>query len=705
MRFPRATVTVDDPRKLGRHTSLGYAEDFPWVPPEGGFAQLWQFDDCEYIPSQQAVGPRGTVTRPDMDISEWTVAAGSWTDKARLAMTPRTLWLWNYNTLETAVAGIRSDNDYPAQVCVWASVAAANESSTVTSKYIQIILVGDGGTDPAWGIEIPTGPGSYKFPRLLYYDAGVYTVTPQVVSEYDEWAGGGDALSSARDFMVWIEPTATQWIIGLAVNGNFGTRPWVYQPPGYTLADALTHPLQVPGPIQLQSSGQAALFAVAPIVYPETSTARTRAYYTVDASLGAAADAYCSPLIWQPVGTTVTPTTQVNGTAVRPVVTLKTTDPFHTRPLVGATALCIDAVIGDVTTSAWSSASRANSLLGAVTYTRRTSWKGNSVRATVHDTEGLDWRGNNVVQLLGAWYETGSPEPVQEVLFTGMLVAPEGAMATELAYRNIEIEALDWAETRGKRMHMANMRAMGGHLFADMFGDLANRAGFANTAIDINAGHGGYQLSYSNIMGERTFVFRDDALIAEALDAICADIGWRWGIRPNGDIFTEPYPAYAGPADYVLDADVQDEDTWYENIVVRRDMEHYANVVFSYCGAHPRYRGSGLAYSFEAVSDPASRFFMGGVLSHVIQTDTFGTNAVAAALGGRERDRRLPVARTIEFSCARQAALAPDAFVSVSNVDGVDDETIFMVVEEQGTIDLDGLDWTQRITMVEVDTS
>jgi len=49
--------------------------------------------------------------------------------------------------------------------------------------------------------------------------------------------------------------------------------------------------------------------------------------------------------------------------------------------------------------------------------------------------------------------------------------------------------------------------------------------------------------------------------------------------------------------------------------------------------------------------------------------------------------------------------LAPDAFVSVSNVDGVDDETIFMVVEEQGTIDLDGLDWTQRITMVEVDTS
>jgi hypothetical protein len=63
------------------------------------------------------------------------------------------------------------------------------------------------------------------------------------------------------------------------------------------------------------------------------------------------------------------------------------------------------------------------------------------------------------------------------------------------------------------------------------------------------------------------------------------------------------------------------------------------------------------------------------------------------------------VARTIEFSCARQAALAPDAFVSVSNVDGVDDETIFMVVEEQGTIDLDGLDWTQRIVMVEVDTS
>jgi hypothetical protein len=206
-------------------------------------------------------------------------------------------------------------------------------------------------------------------------------------------------------------------------------------------------------------------------------------------------------------------------------------------------------------------------------------------------------------------------------------------------------------------------------------------------------------------MGERTFVFRDDALIAEALDAICADIGWRWGIRPNGDIFTEPYPAYSAPADYVLDADVQDDDTWYEDIVVRRDMEHYANVVFSYCGAHPRYRGSGLAYSFEAVSDPASRFFMGGVLSHVIQTDTFATDAVAAALGGRERDRRLPVARTIEFSCARQAALAPDAFVSVSNVDGVDDETIFMVVEEQGTIDLDGLDWTQKIVMVEVDTS
>ena len=705
MRTPRATITVDDPRALGRHTALGFSRDFPWVPPEGGFAQLWQFEGCEYIPSQQAVGPRGGATRVDMDIADWTVAAGSWTDRARLAMTPRTLWLWAYNTLETAPAGIQSNDDYPAGICVWVQAQAANESSTVTEKYLNIVLTGAGGTEPAWGIFIPTGPGPYKFPLLMYYDAGVYTATPTIVSEYDEWAGGGGIQSTARDYIVWIEPTAHQWIIGLAVNGQWGARPWVYQPPGMSPADALTDPLAVPGPVQLQTSGQAALFAVAPIVYPEESTARTRAYYDVTSILGAAATAYTRGVVYMPLGTDVDFDIDLDGTAVRPVVTMETTGDHTIRPVVGATTVAIPAVIGDVVSAPWSSASRANSLLDVIEYTRRCSWRGNELRGRVLDSEGLDWTGNNVVQLTAAWHETGGAEPSQEVLFTGYLQAPRHETATEREYPEVEIEALDWAASRGLSQFCANMAQLGGYEFASAFVELGMRAGFAAANIDVDGSHGGYTLPIGSVIGERMFWWRDDEPITTALDALCASIGWRWGIRPNGDLFTEPYPAYGGTPDYTIDLSggYLDEDEFIESLSVYRDMSKFANVVHCALGPHYFYRGNGVGYSFESVSDPASEWFVGSVMAAVEQRDQYGSDTVAATLAGIIRDRRLRTVRTIELTCARREELAPDAFVEVIGVDGVTDGAIYYVTEERGRIIMDELDWFQEITMVEVE--
>ncbi len=692
MNTPRATITVDDPRAHGRHTAIGYARDIPFVPPGSGQVQLWQFDDAEYIPSQMAVGPRGSATRVDMDVDDWTVIAGSWTDRARLAQTPRTRWLWNYNTLEAAAAGIQSNDDYPCQLCVWVGVQAANENSAVANKYVQIGLVGDGGTDPAYAIFLPTGPGDHKFPALAYYASGVYD-TPVTVSEYDEWAGGGDTISAARDIVVWIELTAHQWIIQLSVNGQWGNRPWVYQPPGIDVGDTLTEPLHPSGPVQLQTSGQAALFAVAPIVYPARSYAYLKQRLAIPPICGAAASSYSDPVAWTPAGTSVTPSTDVDGDAAAPVVQMDTTL-ANLRPLVGVTPLVVDAVIGDVQSDAWSSATRADSLIGVINYTRRSSWQGNQLRATVRNTEALEWLGNEVVTLAAAWATTETPAPELVTLFTGYLLEPRHIAATVWDESEVVIEALDWSATRGRRQHCINMRDLGSMAFADAFTELALRAGFAADRIDIDAGHGDHILPTGTVLGERVMHWRDDELISTALDAICADIGWRWGIRANGDIFAEPFPVYGGMPDVTLDGD--DDEQFVAEWTIERDMEQYTNLVATYLGSDEFYRGAALAYSYAGIQRL-------GMLQHVIMREQQGRSVEALALAGRELERRLRVGAVAQFECRRIAGIVPDAFVEVQNIEGVDDGTVFMVVEEDGSIDLDGLDWMQRVRMVEME--
>lgn len=82
-----------------------------------------------------------------------------------------------------------------------------------------------------------------------------------------------------------------------------------------------------------------------------------------------------------------------------------------------------------------------------------------------------------------------------------------------------------------------------------------------------------------------------------------------------------------------------------------------------------------------------------------------GRSVEALALAGRELERRLRVGAVAQFECRRIAEIVPDAFVEVQNIEGVDDGTVFMVVEEDGSIDLDGLDWMQRVRMVEMEAT
>ncbi len=190
-------------------------------------------------------------------------------------------------------------------------------------------------------------------------------------------------------------------------------------------------------------------------------------------------------------------------------------------------------------------------------------------------------------------------------LFTGYLLEPRHIAATVWDEPEVAIEALDWAATRGRRQHCINMRDLGSMAFADAFTELALRAGFAADRIDIDAGHGDHILPTGTVLGERVMHWRDDELISTALDAICADIGWRWGIRANGDIFAEPFPVYGGMPDVTLDGD--DEEQFVAEWTIERDMEQYANLVAAYLGGDEFYRGAALGRMGETPRQKALR--------------------------------------------------------------------------------------------------
>lgn len=721
MRNPVVALTIDDARALGRVTSPGWAGDF--LP---GANNGWVLAGMEYLSSFKGFAPRGSVALYDMLLTGsdtpasaaaegtyyWDIAAtngGLWDDRA----TPsyygnRFLHMYSGGTDPTGKVTC-SSNIPPVWMGVFYAYAIPN--GRVLPGQFSIEMQGAGAGYPSWRIVIPRGHGSSFECDSPYLSLDPYgNGNAQRVSVCNMRTA--QASQGLTEYIVLCELTLNQWIINISVNGKALEEPWVYTPPGCDVADPFLldavgneTPISQPGPIEVTTDGQQLMFALNSWQYPVFSTAYRRYYHAVDTRCGdvhrATAPLIADAYVVKPTGAeanveVATGTANEVGVEVQAGLANQSV-----RPVCGVVSVVMDAIIGDVTTAPWTSTG-GSALDGKISYTRRSTWKGNEVTATLRDPTGaLTWKGNDVVTLSAAW-QTTPAAPTLKKLFTGYLTGPtrrkEGS--DDLT---VEIHAADFVGSRMKRKDMIFTRSYGGVEVNTAIQELGNRLGFTTDRIVCTDGVGVY-LPHSQVIGEPTLAWGAGDKVDAALDAICKAVGMVWGIDVDGKLFVRYPVAYSGTPDFVLDNATVTEADEIWGWETEREMAEFATDVYAVSGAEG-FRRFSWARNLLAQDTPSNGAFIGDNFQFVekIERAWVDTQTIATATLGK----RSQFEQVVTWKPVSAIATLDPGMICQSQLTGTQltYNSLYLIIEERGEIDLDmpnDFGWSQTFTMVKV---
>jgi hypothetical protein len=692
---PCVTVTVDDPRKLGALTRMGWAGDFLWQPPALQNPP-YHYINSEYIPEQRAAAPAGYVKRGDMLLVNWEVLTGSWDDRARPATSPRTRFLHAYGGAAGAVSKVRSRADYGPNWCGW-FYRYVPPAGTLTASTCDFSVKLCAASGAQWRIIIPTRNEQAKYPRLLRNAADGLPMSE--VSRLDvDTTASQDA--GWQEYVVWCEQTMNAWIIVLKANGALHR--WYYAYPGTDAMDA-TVSLCADGPLEVQSQGQQLMFAVAPIRYPEIAEAYLRSYFPVSTDLAALATQVPE---WQasivaPTGTDAWVDVETSGAALAPRVTFLTTG--TKRAVCGVVSVIVPPAFDAGTyTDEWSTAA-GNATFGAgdaIEYTRRSSWRGNEFTIPLRDgSAALAWKGNEVAVLKAA-YQTTDAAPTLAALVTGYVQGLDRDRESPVDM-SVPLRVTDFFGARMPHKSMIFMPSFARMTFGKAFEIIAERLGFPDAQQDCDGTLAATVLPGPQVIGEQSLYWGAEARPEEALDTLAACVGGFVGIAADGKLFAKPVPTYSTP-DYTLDSDATAAGDLVRHILYRRDMEDFANNCFVITGSEG-WRRIGWARDADSEATSTAADFIGDqFLSVTVAENTFAT---AQTLAARSLAMRSRFSEVIEWTPVQaHTTLAPGCWVKAQVEDmQVTTDSIWFVTEERGVIvptlrDAGG--WRQTLVMV-----
>jgi len=711
MALPRPVVltTVDDPRALGRidDQAHGWGGDFLSDIPD------WQHAGTQPIPSLKAIGPRGYLDPQNMVLGtgagQWTITqektgdSTSWNDDAMPGRWPRITYLHMYDGTANAMGQVTSNSNFAPRWCACIYRYLPRSDTTLPTCDFSIKMHGLGTGYPSWRIVVPTQGETAKYPYLIF-DA-FSTGQGKRVSYFDgDLTSGVD--SAFQRWIIWCELTQNQWIIALSVNGN-GINTWTYTPPGTDVAnphlhDAATNETAIcgDGKITVRTQGQQIMAAVMPIYYPLFSEAYLKTAFPLAAALGdvdrATDPPFTSAICLQPTGTLVDVTCDVDGAtnAVSPRLQFGYDSSYTAgantkRAIVGVTSVVMDAVIEAATHAPSPWVSTGKTALGPITYTRRSTWKGNSMTAAFRDAAAAaTWKGNEVVTLEAGYQTVAGTSPTLRKLLTAYLKAPKrerdsgGGLRGEL---KAVIEASDFAGSRMERRTCAFWPSLGSFDFNTAVHLVGNRLGFLDANIVCSDAVGTLTLPYNQIIGDPALAYGATDRPADVLDAICKIMGRVWGINASGQLFTSAPPAYGGTPDFVLDSDTTTEADIIRYFESERDMAEFANSVYSITGPEG-FRQFGWAQDTASQDTDTADDFVGDPLqfAEIIEKAW----AAAATLATATLARRATFSHQLLWRPIKAQALDPGMFVKAQlDTSDVPTDSVFLLVEEVGEFD------------------
>ena len=735
MRAPVLTLTVDDPRALGRATQPGWSGDFLFGPQAN--ADPWQHQGTEYLPSLKAAAPAGFVVLQDMALQGqalpqtdaatglmyWDIETGSW-DGHPIPIDYGTRFLHMYNGGASETGSVRCEADIPP---VWYAVVYcyAMRADRVLPGYWSLTMEGLGGGYPSWQLVVPRGSEQYQHPYLVLDPYGNGYPRPVAICESCNTSND----RGWTEYQVWCELTANQWIIRIAVNGKSMEEPWVYTPSGCDVGNpvlldiaAMPTPIASPGPVVFETAGQQAMFSLYDWRYPIFSECFTKRFFPIDVRLGDPARG-TQPLTADAVA--VQPTGTIGGVAYEYAATCEvevdtTTEDDAIGPRVrflaqhdgsyaswmravcGLVGVTLPAVIGDTETDPWVSTG-TNQLGSKVELVRRSTGKGAELRATIRDDLGaIDWKGNNVVTFEVGYQDAGGGAPSLRKLFTGHLLGParqkEGGDPLLLA-----IEAQDFAGSRLPRKDMIFSRSFGGLLFETAFRELGNRLGFSDDRIDVHASLAAVYLPTTQIIGEPHLAYGAGDKYDDALDLICKTAGCRWLINADGDLVADIFPAYGGVPDFTLDSTTLDEDDMLWAFEAKSEMGEFANNTYCVTGTEG-YRQFGWARDGDSESDDTDDAFVGDNLQlvEILEQVHADADTIATATLGK----RAQFAQMLVWKPVTAVEVDPGYFVEAQIANAqVPTGAVYLVTEARDSFELDqpnDFGWEQQFTMVRV---
>ncbi len=725
MNRPVVKLTVDDPRALGSINKPGWAGSF--LPDfAGNLPQGWRFCGTEYIPSLKAIGPAGFVQRRDMWLGSgdapdnyygWAADEITWDDQAQPAGSPRTRFLHFYDGTPDATGRVVSTDLFSPNWCAWIYRYVPSSENSLPSAF-SIRMNGLGLGYPSWRISVPTqtqSENAEKRPYLSYDAFGNYH--EKVVSRWDDAPANGGLNSSWAEYVIWCEQTANQWIITIAVNGEWSGAAWVYTPPGCDVAnpyvlDAAGNPTPVcgSGTIEIETIGQQLMASFAPMYYPVYSEVYLQRYWQLNTDLGDVANVTVDAVVVKPAGTDAACDVETNASdnSFGPRVSFGYAAGYQDgdntkRAIMGLVNATLPATLNAAAPDASPWTSEGKHAQGTIRYTRRATWRGNTVSATFRDPEAAAaWLGNEVVTLEAAYQTAAGVTPTLRKLFTGYLAAPTRTKdgGKDLLLR---LEASDFCGSRMGRRSAIFYPAFDSVDFYDAVHLVGNRLGFSAAQVSCSDAQGDITLPYNQLLGEPVMQFGAEANPEEVLDALCRYAGRVWGIDATGKLFTRAPYAYTGTPDFTLDSDTATEAEiigYFENT---RDMQEFANSVFAVTGPEG-YRSFGWAQDTDSQTDDTADDFAGDTLTYVEVAERAWADA--ETLADAVLAKRAQIGQQLIWRPLKAQALDPGMFVKAQLEDSqVPADSVWLLVEENGEFDAqpgNQFGWAQTWTAVRV---
>lgn len=664
---PNAKLTIDNPDADGLLSKHGFGYDWrfqfdaqanPSAAPH--FRAGWLLDNCEIIPSIQALGLRGYAVKADMSLDDWTVLYGQgyWREETPKGR-PAVRWLAYTDARANQYGSVMSNGIFEPRVAVWL-IRFLPPPDQADPVFVEITLHGE---TVSYVLQVPLHDQTYKYPRL-HRDLGE---GPELVDEWQVAAGRGIVLSN--DVVVqawWIEETDGLLII----SAEGADEPWVYEPENDDLRPQAGH-------VTVTFRGHCGLFNLQPISYPASGTAKPARYMPVPDWMNASDANYLAVVSPRGEGTVSVADDSRGDYLHRPAVTLTASHP-HRRPIVYAVHQYHRPTFSAPRSSPEGTAGRAELL--HLTWTRR--WpRGWEFRAVLRDPEGhwADRAKLNCKCTVEAGWD-GDYQPIM----VGYLQRPGQTRGAD-SQKRLELEGRDYVLARlVDKKYCAWPCSPDGWVLAEWVRWMLNRAGVPDDLLDIT--DDGYIVPRQR-RKQTQFEFRHDTPLLRALDEVLASHNWLLWIKPDGKIAVGPEPQYSGTPDFTLDEDSMTADDVIYRIEATSEGEP-RNYVAVFYGTDVV---AEIWHDEASHRDPSDPDFIGDDWWRVVvEPDQPAPAQRAQALLLQSMRRR----QLLRWETVGKPSLKPGDFVKVE-VDGigVPSGTIFRIIEDRATLDNERLEF------------